>query len=739
MILRKDTISVFFIYSFVLFIGLTILNQWHFGRTLGSHDFISGHVMTMKRFILNGGVENSIYDFYISGGSEVLPVQGILPIQEVLLKLKFSAFNIINITVFFILLINGILLRSLFRESYLYIYKKKFEANLFLETLLAIVFMFLPSIGWRVNYGHLNIINGVIAYAICIIVPLKIYNQSFSISKMMIIGIFLSHVLPYSSFQMVIYAIFFSMPIYFFIFYKIFKEKKTFHLHYGLGSILIGIIISSPILYLILDYFLSGNSSRKIENDLLFSYIGPSLDVLYSSLTISRQAIPNKYNLALHHEINYPLTLTAITIFFFAIYKSIQMRIKIAPLVFLSCLMMIVFSFNFFGLTEILVKSIPIMGSFRVPYRTFIFMNINILITSLILITSKISSIKFIELGIAILVILFTSIIPSAYLEILCLLILLFTYFLFRRKTNPRSAFVYICLLAALNTKGFSERFTETHDISSIEDNLTELSKADDIKGEELFKTINYVRNGVAHSNSLLLNNSSVINAFWHPNKNFNDAFSLIFNLPIDPSRLYFPIDIHNKYFSTFESMYAIRTTLFQPQAESSKVHLVKNNNVKNIWSPTEVHKFSDSNTFYNFIRDKGKKTIDLFSNYLFISQNIKINKNSFTKCKYFEIDKVENGTLSIKIENNSPCLIVLPINYSHNLTAFNSTNTPVQLFNANGPLVGMLIPENSKKIVLKASSSAPQILETLKYFISILALSYFILEILFFFKNKKR
>ena len=191
--------------SLLLFVSITVLiclvwvllMGFFFNGSIGSFDLLSGHQVILELYQKLPRLESKLYSFKFMGGSHILPLYGLMPIQNILLKLGVSPASINNVTVIF--------LQSLFPYYLLQLISLgKLQNNIDrLKYIFVIcIFAFMPLISWRVVHGHLNILTGVIFFFSSLSIIEMIRKKQFSLFDL-ILGVFVfANIFSFSSFQM---------------------------------------------------------------------------------------------------------------------------------------------------------------------------------------------------------------------------------------------------------------------------------------------------------------------------------------------------------------------------------------------------------------------------------------------------------------------------------------------------------------------------------------------------------
>lgn len=709
-------------------VSIIFFNGWFFDLSFGGYDLLSGHSTSLAQFKNSGDWSSLVYSFLYLGGSEVLPLTGMLPIQRLFLFLFENPIQIASLSMLFILYLLSISLVELTKETTRYLYDINIKFNNYILILLTLSFTFMPILAWRINHGHLNILNGLLATAMCFYIPLIVRNNSITLMKWLLIILCLIHAVPFSSQQMLVYSIFFTSP--FWISHLIFsiKQKKIKSLGIVIFAIVFSVLCILPTLSLTLSYFLGSSSQRDIADISIFSYIMPSIEYLTSSLGLSIDYIPIKYNYFSHHEINYPIgwVLLLLTIVFLFNNKA---NIKRISLLLFPLLYTIVFSFDVFGLTSFLVKHISVLGAFRVPYRSMLIL---ILAMTVFVVSSLLKLYKEDNFDkrlyiLSLLIIPIGSIINVYYFEIFSVIIII-TLLVFHYFKKPNNSLLFVSLFSLLigNSIGaFKERFSDKSVIQDASLMLSQM-KLNDLKLNKGYKAISYLGVSQYSENFLTMNNISVINSYWHPQKSFNETYSLLFGLKNEKTRLSFNIPFNSDGYETFTKLYATRSIIaIKNDRGSNRVEVNNLEGLKNIWSPTKVYEFEDKSEMLSELKSETVKDKNYIYKNIYVEKNIGFNKK-IEACTDFKLNLFKVNSIEIEVNSLADCVIAMPFNFSKYLIAEDQNKKEYKIFKAYGSIFGVLIPASKKIMNIKIHSPHPY-----KSYFYVSYLAYFIFLIL--------
>lgn len=337
--LKDHKILIFF--SILFFIGC-----WSIDSVLWGLDGFSLWMPIVAEY-LRGTYENSAVIF---GGQDLLDLYGNLPFWPVLRWLKASPTQLMNVT-FFILVMSFYLIT-------LEIYKGLSKKSDNLSSLIIFIYCFASPIFLnRVYAGHFNLLFGMLPFLLAVSL---IYNRSKIFSLFAVFVLCCSFSTP--SYQILAYHFFYIPLLYVWIKSEL-GELPSWYIRKVTGLTFIAILISYPNISAMIGNASSNDNIRSSAVDVVYSYLISILSDISSLLMSSFNKFTTRNNFYLFHEINYPIGLTFLSVFFLrAQYRKINICI----------LLTMVFLFAFSSNTPFLnlFAELPLIKLFRVPQRS---------------------------------------------------------------------------------------------------------------------------------------------------------------------------------------------------------------------------------------------------------------------------------------------------------------------------------------------------------------------------------
>ena len=281
-----------------------------------------------------------------------MEIYGYLPIWVIARALELNFIQTLNLSLWLFLLLLFFISKNIIEEI------RDSKLTNWDLCFLTIFCTLSPIVFNRIYSGHINLLFGMFPSLIIVLCLL-----SFRYQYLFIGFICLIHAFSIQGYQLIIYNIFY-IPI-FILFAKKYpkdRNKKIFSLAL---IVLISLVLSLPSLIPMISYAFSSDNVRKVGSNVVYSYLkGDYLDLpnfLFSTRHFFTNLKPGNF----FHELNYPF----IGFFIWMLYDKKNRDTSIAfGITFITCLF---FAFDLFPLK--FLSEIPVLSSFRVPQRAFIF------------------------------------------------------------------------------------------------------------------------------------------------------------------------------------------------------------------------------------------------------------------------------------------------------------------------------------------------------------------------------
>ena len=352
---------------------------WQWDSVLPSHDAMFQSLPWIHDLIEHQRVDWGalLYRSRILGGVPLFSSYGSLPLIRLLTRLPLAEGSIINL--------HYLLLQSLFgfwtmrscidikQLSIAHTPPTGDKRYPFYPCVLffGIIGAFAPVVWWRVVYGHSSILAALLVIPATLGIGLGTLRGRLSLVSMLI-GVFCSSQASQGhGYQILLYSAIFGGPLILVALWSltprgserfILMQKTAVVLTVVIGS---GLLLSSPMIYVMLQSAMEGDTVRGPHSDLpiIYSYIVSTVGDWLSSLTWSHLSFLSEREDFYWHETNYPIG--PLIVFFLPWLRS-KIFFAVNSVVIL---LLLVFSCKIEPFASIMLQVVPPLTWFRVPAR----------------------------------------------------------------------------------------------------------------------------------------------------------------------------------------------------------------------------------------------------------------------------------------------------------------------------------------------------------------------------------
>lgn len=226
---------------------------------------------------------------------------------------------------------------------------------------------FAPALGWRLGYGHLTLVVGLLPFAAGLALVAAASRRTLSATLAAVALLALTIGVLFTGHQLVVYGLAFGGPILLGVWWSL--GRRPGGLLWPLGACALALLLALPSLTPVLAHAASSDSPRELgRTQITYSYLVERPVDLAASLFWTRAAIPGGQPELHHHETNVPLGPLLALLALVPWRRARGLAIGLAASVGAAVL----FSTNARPFASALLFAIPPLGSFRVPTRALL-------------------------------------------------------------------------------------------------------------------------------------------------------------------------------------------------------------------------------------------------------------------------------------------------------------------------------------------------------------------------------
>ena len=342
-----------------------LLLGWRPARLVSGYDAVDALVPVVQALVdAHGAVSSLAYRPDLLGGTAVRDTLGPHPLLVLLAAIGLSTTWILNLMTFAVQA-----LLAFFGQRGLRDLTTTFggsPSSLAVRVPLAVVFAgFAPYVGWRVGYGHLTLLVGLLPFVAGFALLLASSNRATSATLTFASVITIASSLPFVGQQIVLYGVVFGLPMAAGAWWAAGSPRRALVLPALVAAA--SLMLAAPAFAPMIAHALGGDALRQVgRTEVTYSYLtaGP-MDWL-SSLPWGLFLPPGRPEIQ-HHESNLPLGPLVLLL----VLVPRRGRYVLAGMA-ASVLLAVAFASNVRPISDVLLWVLPPLRSFRVPTRALL-------------------------------------------------------------------------------------------------------------------------------------------------------------------------------------------------------------------------------------------------------------------------------------------------------------------------------------------------------------------------------
>jgi hypothetical protein len=341
-----------------------LLLGWSWPRCLGGHDELAQNLLIIREVVAGGGWSSLVYRPDLLGGFVGREALGPFPLFAALARLGLSPAGISVVAGFIVQALLGFLGCRVIADVATVWDGSARRLTFFEATAVVWLSAFAPALGWRLGYGHLNIVVGLLPFAAAFALLAAAAADTCTVTLVAISTIACVLGLLHSGQQLVVYGAVFGGPILLgaWIALRGGWRRLAVPLLAAIGSLL----IAWPSLWPMVVHARSSDAPRSFGETLVtYDVVTAAARDWLTSLPWTRSSLPANREAWLHHEVNYPAGPLLVLL---ALVPWRRARLLAAGLA-VSLVIVLAFSMDLAPVSRAMLALIPPLRSFRVPAR----------------------------------------------------------------------------------------------------------------------------------------------------------------------------------------------------------------------------------------------------------------------------------------------------------------------------------------------------------------------------------
>ena len=717
--------------ALVLLISLTLivpliwwlLLGWRTSYLLSQQDNLQLIYPFLRDLIRAGGDWQQLgYWTGLQGGVKVHDVIGSMPVSQLLAFLGFTPLAISNLTLFFI----QILFAYFCSISVLRLANIAFNnidpVSVVVIVMVGLIFAFLPVLGWRLTYGHGNILCGMFVFLCMNALLLEEMTGTRSLVTCLLSVLGLTHAFQSNGYQMVYYSLLLGGPIILAVLVAIpgiSVRQRARYLFVPLVIFLAALLLSLTKFSGIAANFVGGDMARTVDSGVIYSYTTATLNDWISSIPWSTDYMTNERHEGTRHEVNYPIGPMVLALFLAGLGK-VSLRLFVGIGISLS--LALVISTNITPLSTLLVDFVPMLKSFRVPARSIMPVLIFTSIFSsaiLVAIFSRARGEVQIRLYPVMLILVAVTSFNFSYMNdlLLCFVLLLIGISVYMKIERKELVLVGFALFLGSAISAFHERINLPAS-NPISEAVTQpiknaiLSNAPELE-DPLHRAYLKFRLYSMGNNSAYYIGISTLTGYWFALGRFGELNAALNRYEYRSTVSVFDIPPNFLSYRPLSWLYNVGRVVEYQDGEI-KVSTLSPTLGPAWLSGDLLTRESIAEVASSLLEDS---TIDKRRWQALINMNDPVNSG-------FDINRIqcESATLissrtnlksvatsiEIKLVNKGTCLLTIATSFAGNLKAYNEEGAPLETLVTYGSLLAVVVPDHTHRINIVAEAWVP-------------------------------
>jgi hypothetical protein len=398
---------------------------------------------------------------------------------------------------------------------------------------------FAPALGWRLGYGHLTLVVGLLPFAAGLALVAAASGRTVSATLGALAVSALTIGVLFTGHQLVVYGLVFGGPILLGVWWTL--GRRPAGLLLPAGACALAAALALPSLLPVLAHAASSDSPRVLgRTQITYSYLVERPRDLAASLLWTRSAIPGGQPELHHHETNVPLGPLLVLMALVPWRRARGLAIGLATTVLAAVL----FSTDARPFSSALLAAVPPLGSFRVPTRALLPFALSVPVVALAAAATRAGRWPRLDTAIACGGALVLFVLPGVPREIAgwALALALVVPALERRVLARVPTAGVLCALAAGGLGAFRERLLPFPEPGRI---LADARRVGDaLKGArpELTRPLTRVslgwEDGALGPNTAFASGLSALDGYYFPSRRYIEMFSALHGYEYQPNAL---------------------------------------------------------------------------------------------------------------------------------------------------------------------------------------------------------
>lgn len=705
-----------------------ILLEWNGADSIAAQDALSMHYPALKDFVArNGDWTRILYRPQIFGGVAIHDM-GLLYLPFTLFtKLGLTPLQVLNFT-WLLIQIAFSLVTSRLAIDLVGMFEERPQGelvsfNIFYRAALTWLTAFAPIVGWRLSYGHLNLILGSLLFIVGMALLLAIARGTLTWVFAAISATVAWTLFPSAGQQMVVYSVVFGVPLLLCFAWPHRHLLRKIEIRYTFAAIVLIVLGAMGVGMLryagILHLPFSGELSRGFGESAVYSFQTISLHALVSSFFWSRSLTGTGFNQGYIHEFQLTVGPILLLLVFFAWKKMKLFSVALIAML----VVFLLFSFRVEPVASLLSHRYSPLSAFRCPHRSLFLLFLLIPpFASAAFLSRFYFATEKLEMR-AVVVFIFIGglsfFISSTIREAIAWAVVSAIVWsgISRRKQDWLAPAFF--LLAILSVSAFKERLLPFAPQDTIENRNgqipPEIIRLPHFRNP-LYRTVFEIKHYGFSENLAYAIGASTVNGYWYPSARFFRLASAISETPLGSMSQLVHFPVQSKRMESFRILYNV-TTEVGFSAQKNIVAAGLGPTAGPAWFSAMIERVPSYSELASRLR--GDNLLAQLKNVAYLTQDDPLVARTIlpdVNCKDASLQEMQihdgGQKFIIALQTPSACPLTVSTNYfSHFAGSAKMKDGSIQViptFPSYGALLATLVPANATSVLLEAKPYCP-------------------------------
>ena len=602
---------------------------------------------------------------------------------------------------------------------------------------------FAPSFGWRVGFGHLSMMVGLLPFAAILALVVAAATRRTTVLLTIVAAASMVNGLLFNGVQMVVYGAVFGAPIVLGLWLSL--RGKWRNLAIPLLTAVGAILLALPGFLPMFCHARSSDAPRGLGDAVVtYDFVTATASDWLTSLPWTKAAIPGSRAEYLHHEVNYAAGPLLVLLALLPWRKQRALAVGLG----LSLIAIIGFSMDITFVSRTLLAIIPPLRSFRVPNRAVLpwLLVLPMLVAAALVQhrrgtpevpaaapsrptrsgrgrgTEKLAkpAQRWPAVAAAVLVALGLFFLPASVREVAiwCLALALVVLRLRWKRGAPAGAVLLV--LAICGVAAFKERLLPLKDVRPL------LSAADRLGNEvrrvkpDLESPLTRIRvdGEVAEFtvNTAFAAGLSSISGYTVPARRFAALCFALLKTPYLPTATVFNLTVNQAAFSAMRQLYNVGWVLASAPGGSLRLGSL-GPTAGPAWFSASVSRLSTLNSLADTLLAAGETLHEQLGAVMWLDDSDALPKRApqdyqadsqCAQARVVEVQAARRGhEFTAEVTTDAACPLTFAMNFTEDLRATavlaDGQRSAVTVFPAYGALTGVIVPSHARKILVRA------------------------------------